>query len=156
IGTADAKSSTPPSGRLATNGASWVSMIGGGVCLDSLRLYDWRTGGSATMLYETCVSSREIAISGDYAYWPTTRRNIAAGTDVSISWPKYSDDAGTVFGGSGGLNVGPNGDVVGWGEDVSSSPWSYPLLRYRAGSITKLRSYAKRIIGGMVTDGTNV
>jgi hypothetical protein len=155
LGTAYASlGGTLPWGRLTSVGATWASYAPGssGACT----AYEWRPTTGATT-YAGCT----VLVAGDYAYFnPPTLRNLTTGAEVSVAWPVYS--SGSTTGGVLAAGVASNGDVVGIGEDIETSPWTSPIVRYRASTIATIASFPWSYGFGCgaraptMTDGVNV
>jgi MYXO-CTERM domain-containing protein len=153
-----------PYGWLTSSGAVWISMIGVGSCLDTMRVYDWH-GGQATMFFEGCANYQDFQVNGDYAFWPysvpsgdrasVTLRSLVTGMNTEIPVRRYADDAGTL----GGVvfTLGPEGDIVGFGQDLSTHPMSCPVLRLQGASLDQFATVSMcDSLGYVVDDGVNV
>ena len=128
---------TIPYGRLHAQGAIFASTN------VYAHVFDWRAG---TLLdLGGANSPRSLEVAGSWAIWSNgktlTRRDLAAGTNVTVSTNAFNIDN----------DVAANGDVV-------FTDYSYDVHRYRAGVITPITADPDTEYRNVspVTDGTNV
>jgi hypothetical protein len=160
IGTALSASSlkVTPVGWLTSVGAAWISLPGG--YPDPMAAYEWRAGQATNFTNgsSTDVSSGYLQVNGDWAFFAIGRtlRNLATGTEATITWPTYQGPAsmGTVM----YWALAPNGDVFGFGQDPSTQPMTCPVVRYHDGAFSTIGTVAKcdSFPRGTVTDGVSV
>lgn len=88
-------------------------------------------------------------VNGDMAYLNAapngTFHDLNTGLETPVQWPVYllCDDAGNCGQGSYlDFALAPNGDVVGFGQDVTKDPMTCPVMRSHLGNLTKIADLA--------------